>query len=60
MKLYVGNLAYSTTEDELKQIFSEFGIGSRPWLSSKESHTPRSLLGDGPGGMLRKGGCKIG
>ncbi|MCU0766304.1 MAG: RNA-binding protein [Gammaproteobacteria bacterium] len=25
MKLYVGNLAYSTTEDELKQIFSEFG-----------------------------------
>ncbi len=25
MKLYVGNLAYSNTEDELKQIFSEFG-----------------------------------
>ena len=25
MKLYVGYLAYSTTEDELKQIFSEFG-----------------------------------
>jgi RNA recognition motif-containing protein len=25
MKLYVGNLAYSVTEDELRQTFSEFG-----------------------------------
>lgn len=25
MKLYVGNLPYSVTEDDLKQTFSEFG-----------------------------------
>ena len=24
-KLYVGNLSYSTTEDDLKNLFSEFG-----------------------------------
>ncbi len=26
MKLYVGNLPYSTTENELEKIFSEFGM----------------------------------
>lgn len=25
MKLYVGNLAYSTTEDDLRDLFSPFG-----------------------------------
>lgn len=25
MKLYVGNLSYKTTEDELREVFEEFG-----------------------------------
>lgn len=29
MNIYVGNLAYSVTEDELRQTFSEFGAVTR-------------------------------
>ncbi len=38
MKLYVGNLPYSVTEDDLRQMFSEFGeVGSVNIITDKFS-----------------------
>jgi RNA recognition motif-containing protein len=34
MKLYVGNLAYTVTQDDLKELFSEFGEASSVELIS--------------------------
>ena len=38
MRLYVGNLPYSVTEDDLRQMFSEFGsVGSVNVITDKFS-----------------------
>lgn len=38
MKLYVGNLPYSVTEDDLREMFSEFGdVGSVNIITDKFS-----------------------
>ena len=38
MKLYVGNLPYSVTEDDLRQMFAEFGdVGSVNIITDKFS-----------------------
>ena len=38
MNIYVGNLAYSVTEDDLKEAFSEFGeVSSATVISDKFS-----------------------
>ncbi len=36
MNIYVGNLAYSVTDDDLRELFNEFGaVGSASVLSDK-------------------------
>ena len=38
MKLYVGNLSYSTNEDSLREIFGEFGeVASAAVITDRES-----------------------
>ena len=37
MKLYVGNLSYGVTEDDLKELFSEFGEASVTLITDKFS-----------------------
>lgn len=38
MKMYVGNLAFSTTDDELQTAFSEFGaVASATVISDRET-----------------------
>lgn len=41
MNLYVGNLPYSTTEEDLQQIFSEYGTVVRATII-KDRETARS------------------
>ena len=44
MKLYVGNLSYDTTEEELKQEFATYGeVSSVSILSDKLSGQPRGF-----------------
>ncbi len=44
MKIYVGNLSYDTTEEELKQEFATYGeVSSVSILSDKFSGQPRGF-----------------
>lgn len=44
MNIYVGNLSFNTTEDELRKAFEEFGeISSARILSDKFSGQPRGF-----------------
>ena len=43
-KLYVGNLAYNTTEDELRQLFSSYGtINSLNLISDRDTGRPKGF-----------------
>ncbi len=43
-KLYVGNLAFSTTEDELRAIFEQHGsVGSVNVITDRETGRPRGF-----------------
>ena len=41
MKLYIGNLSYSTTEDEIKELMAPFGTADSIQLI-KDRHTGQS------------------
>ena len=41
MKLYIGNLSYSTTEEEISQLISQFGTANSIQLI-KDRHTGQS------------------
>jgi cold-inducible RNA-binding protein len=42
--IYVGNLAFTTTEDELRQAFSEFGeVSSVSLVKDRETGRPRGF-----------------
>ncbi|MDB9313918.1 RNA-binding protein [Spirulina sp. CS-785/01] len=44
MSIYVGNLAYSVTQDELKAVFTEYGSVKRVYLpTDRESGRPRGF-----------------
>lgn len=44
MKLYVGNLSFKTTEDQLRQIFSEFGdVASAALVMDRDTGRPRGF-----------------
>ncbi|MGD9688697.1 MAG: RNA recognition motif domain-containing protein [Phycisphaerales bacterium] len=43
-KLYVGNLSFKTTEDQLRQIFSEFGeVASASLVMDRDTGRPRGF-----------------
>jgi RNA recognition motif-containing protein len=43
-KLYVGNLAFSTTEDELRALFEQHGsVGSVNVITDRETGRPRGF-----------------
>jgi len=43
-KLYVGNLAYNTTEDELRQLFASYGtINSLNLISDRDTGRPKGF-----------------
>ncbi len=43
-KLYVGNLAFSTTEDELRAVFEQHGsVGSVNVITDRETGRPRGF-----------------
>ena len=41
-KVYVGNLEYSVTEDEIKSLFEEKGISAKEITIIKDKYTGRS------------------
>ena len=44
MNIYVGNLNFSTTEDELRDLFSEYGeVTSCKLINDRNSGRPRAL-----------------
>ncbi len=44
MKIFVGNLAFSTTEDELRELFEEYGaVTSVELVSDRETGRPRGF-----------------
>ncbi|MCX5900500.1 MAG: RNA-binding protein [Proteobacteria bacterium] len=43
-KLYAGNLSYSTTEDDLRQLFSQYGdVESVKLITDKETGRPKGF-----------------
>jgi RNA recognition motif-containing protein len=43
-KIYVGNLAFSATEQELRDLFSQFGsVGSVALITDRETGQPRGF-----------------
>jgi RNA recognition motif-containing protein len=43
-RIYVGNLSYDTTEDELRQIFGQHGeVGSVNLITDRETGRPRGF-----------------
>ncbi len=43
-KIYVGNLPFSTTEDEVRDLFSEYGtVGSVNLITDRETGRPRGF-----------------
>ncbi len=61
-KIYVGNLPFSATESEIKDLFSQhgtngFNMGGRPLRVNEAQDRPRTGGGGGrPGGGGRSGG----
>jgi RNA recognition motif-containing protein len=56
MNLYVGNLSYSITEDQLRKTFAEFGaVKSARLIMDRETNRPRGFgfveMEDQSGGM---------
>jgi len=44
MNIYVGNLSYSATEDQLKELFEEFGqVTSAKIITDKFTGSPRGF-----------------
>jgi RNA recognition motif-containing protein len=44
MKLYVGNLAYETTEEQLRELFAEAGnVGSVKIITDRQTGQPRGF-----------------
>ncbi len=44
MKLYVGNLSFKTSEDQLREIFSQFGdVASASLVMDRETGRPRGF-----------------
>ncbi|MBP0016866.1 MAG: RNA-binding protein [Cyanobacteria bacterium SBLK] len=44
MSIYVGNLAYSVTRDQLESVFAEYGTVKRVYLpTEKETGRPRGF-----------------
>ncbi len=43
MKLYVGNLAFTTTEQELKALFEPYGVTSASLVMDRETGRPRGF-----------------
>jgi len=44
MKIYVGNLSFSTTEDKLRQLFEEHGeVASATLVMDRETGRPRGF-----------------
>ena len=43
-KIYVGNLPFSATEDEVRQLFSEYGnVESVKLITDRDTHQPRGF-----------------
>ncbi len=43
-KLYVGNLSYNTTEDDLRQLFSQAGeIKEIAMITDRDTHQPKGF-----------------
>ncbi len=43
MKLYVGNLSFSTTEQDLKALFEPYGVTSASLVMDRETGRPRGF-----------------
>lgn len=44
MKIYVGNLSFETTENELRDLFAEFGeVGDVNLITDRETGRPRGF-----------------
>jgi RNA recognition motif-containing protein len=44
MNIYVGNLAFAATDDEVRQLFAEFGeVSSVNLISDRESGRPKGF-----------------
>lgn len=43
MKLYVGNLSFSTTEQQLRDLFEPFGVTSASLVMDRETGRPRGF-----------------
>lgn len=43
MKLYVGNLSFSTTEQQLRALFEPFGVVSASLVMDRETGRPRGF-----------------
>lgn len=43
MKLYVGNLSFSTTEQELRELFEPYGVVSASLVMDRETGRPRGF-----------------
>ncbi len=43
MKLYVGNLSFSTTEQQLRDLFGAYGVTSASLVMDRETGRPRGF-----------------
>ena len=43
MKLYVGNLSFNTTEQQLRELFEPFGVTSASLVMDRETGRPRGF-----------------
>lgn len=43
MKLYVGNLSFSTTEDQLRELFGPYGVTSASLVMDRDTGRPRGF-----------------
>ncbi|MCA9280090.1 MAG: RNA-binding protein [Phycisphaeraceae bacterium] len=43
MKLYVGNMSFQTTEQQLRELFEPYGVTSASVVTDRESGRPRGF-----------------